>query len=58
MAKLQTIFDTKHLVFNEEVRIPGLIKLEDSMVRNKVYDLMVVIYQTGEGEDDPYLLNM
>ena len=38
-VRLQIVLGTKHLIFNEESKRPGLIKLRDSMVGNNIYDL-------------------
>lgn len=38
-ARLQIVLGTKHLIFNEESKRLGLIKLRDSMVENNIYDL-------------------
>ena len=50
VAKMQTILSTQHLVFNEKARRSRLIKLGHSMGINKIYDLRVAIYQTGEDD--------
>lgn len=52
-TKLQTILDIQHLVFIEEARRPRLIRLRDSIGRNKINDLKIAIYQIEE--DDPGL---
>ena len=40
----------RHLVFNENGKKTRLIKLGDSIGRNKIYDLRAAIYQTCDDE--------